>query len=390
VKKVVRIVIVLAVVAAVGLGLRSRFANEEDPNRIRVSGNIEMTEVDISFKVPGKLVELAVREGDRVQEGMLLARLDQESPLRQKDREQAGLASAQAQLVQMRTAIEFQQAAIEGDLALRRAEVRAAEAHLADLEAGSRPQEIDSAQAQLADARTWQEQAKRDWDRAQTLYKAEDISTQQYEQFRSKFESMSQALRQAQERVDLVKEGPRKQTIEAAKAQLDRARAAVRVAEANRIELRRKQQELDVRRAEIDRARAGVAIVDAQLNDTTVASPVSGVVLLKSAEPGEVIAAGATIVTIGDIAHPWLRAYIAEKDLGRVKLGSKVKLTSDSYPGKEYWGKVTFISSEAEFTPKQIQTEDERTKLVYRIKVEVANPEQELKSNMPVDAEIVL
>jgi HlyD family secretion protein len=133
-----------------------------------------------------------------------------------------------------------------------------------------------------------------------------------------------------------------------------------------------------------------VEISQTQLADTEVYSPISGVVLVKSAEPGEVLAAGTTVLTIGDLEHPWLRAYINETDLGRVKLGQKVKLTTDSYPGKAYWGKISFISSEAEFTPKQIQTKEERVKLVYRIKIDVDNSSRELKNNMPVDAEIML
>jgi HlyD family secretion protein len=111
---------------------------------------------------------------------------------------------------------------------------------------------------------------------------------------------------------------------------------------------------------------------------------------VKSADPGEVVAAGATILTIGDIDHPWLRAYVNETDLGRIKVGSHARITTDSYPGKVYDGRISFISSEAEFTPKQIQTKEERVKLVYRVKIEVANPHRELKSNMPADAEIVL
>jgi HlyD family secretion protein len=117
-------------------------------------------------------------------------------------------------------------------------------------------------------------------------------------------------------------------------------------------------------------------------------SPVAGVVLMKAADVGEVLAPGTTVVTVGDIDHPWLRGYIDEKDLGKVKIGSKAKLTTDSYPGKVYPGHVSFIASEAEFTPKQIQTQQERVKLVYRIKIEMANPGRELKSNMPADAEI--
>ena len=112
--------------------------------------------------------------------------------------------------------------------------------------------------------------------------------------------------------------------------------------------------------------------------------------LVKAANVGEILAPGTTVLTIGDIDHPWLRGYINETDLGRVKLGTKARVTTDSYPGKVYSGRVSFIASEAEFTPKQIQTSEERVKLVYRIKIDVDNPQHELKSNMPADAEMVL
>jgi HlyD family secretion protein len=147
---------------------------------------------------------------------------------------------------------------------------------------------------------------------------------------------------------------------------------------------------LVTRQAEIAGARAGLALIDSQLADTVAASPVDGVALVKSADVGEVLGAGTTVLTLGDIDHPWLRGYVNETDLGKVKIGSKARLTTDSYPGKVYPGRVTFIASEAEFTPKQIQTQEERVKLVYRIKIEVDNPKRELKSNMPADAEIVL
>ena len=142
--------------------------------------------------------------------------------------------------------------------------------------------------------------------------------------------------------------------------------------------------------AQIAQSRASLALIDSQLSDTIATSPVDGVVLMKAADVGEVLAPGTTVVTVGDIDHPWLRGYVNETDLGKVKLGSKARVTTDSYPGKVYDGRVTFISSEAEFTPKQIQTEQERVKLVYRIKIEVENPRHELKSNMPADAQIVL
>jgi HlyD family secretion protein len=159
----------------------------------------------------------------------------------------------------------------------------------------------------------------------------------------------------------LVVEGPRKEQIEGARAQVEQARAGLQLTEASRLELKRLEQESQTRRAQVAQARAQVAVVEAQLADAVVTAPVNGVVLVKSAEAGEVLAPGATFLTIGEMERPWLRAYISETDLGRVKLGAKVKVTTDSYPGKVYWGKISFISSEAEFTPKQIQETGDRS-----------------------------
>jgi HlyD family secretion protein len=268
--------------------------------------------------------------------------------------------------------------------------VQQAQANLNDLLAGSRPQEIEQAQAAVTDARTQAEQARLDWDRAQTLFKNDDISRAQYDQARSKFDSTRAVLKQAEEKYALVKEGPRREQIDAARAVLARAQAALKISEANRLEIQRREQDLATRKAEMQRARAQLGVTESQLQDTTVFSPIDGVVLVKAAEVGEVLAAGTTVVTIGDLDHPWLRGYINETDLGRVKLGQKVSVTSDSFPGKAYQGRISFIASEAEFTPKQIQTPQERVKLVYRVKIDVENPNRELKSNMPVDAEIQL
>ena len=383
---------ILILLAAAGVGLylwrTNYFAGPR--TAIQVSGNLELTLVDLSFKTAGRMVELTVREGDFVKKGQVIARLDALQLEQQKARDLAAITSAQSAFDQLRTTIEYQQATIDSDIATRQAELAQAQAHLDELLAGSRAQEIEQTDAAVKEARAQMELARADWDRAQTLYQNQDISTSQFDQARTKFNAANAVLSQAEQRFALVKEGPRKEEIAGARAQLVRAQAAIRTAEANRIELRRKQQELSARRAEIDRARAQYGITEAQLGDTTITSPIDGVVLTKSAEPGEVIAAGTAIVSIGDIDHPWLRAYVNETDLGRVQLGTKVSLKTDSYPGKSYTGTVSFIASEAEFTPKQIQTKEERVKMVYRIKVDVENTAHELKNNMPVDAEIPL
>lgn len=383
-------IIIIAVVAALAVAgyfvFQSWRANSSGV--IKVSGNIELTEVTIGFKTAGRLLDRSVEEGATVKKGMVVAHLDRDQLQHQRDMQAAALASAQAQLAQAETALEWQRQTLAADLDLRRADVGSAEARLLELKNGSRPQEIQEAKAAVDAAQAELDRARNDWDRAQVLYKSEDISTQQFDQFRNRFRNAEATLKQAKEREALVQAGPRVEVIQAATAQAVRSRASLQMGEANRMELRRREQEVPLRRAEVERARAQLAYIDSQLEDTTATTPIAGVVLVKSADPGEVLAPGATVVTIGDIDHPWLRGYIGEKDLGRVKLGAAVKVSSDSFPGKVYPGHISFISSEAEFTPKQIQTTEERIKLVYRIKVDIENPQHELKLNMPVDAEI--
>jgi HlyD family secretion protein len=385
-----RIIIILAL-AAVGVAAWIYHERGKKPdNRIVVSGNIELTEVNIAFKTAGKLIERTVDEGDAVKKGQVIARLDRDQLVAQRERETAGLESAQSQLAQAETALEWEKATLAGDVEQKRGDVAANEARLAEFQNGARPQEKLDAQAAVDSAQSEVDRSKKDWDRAQTLFKDDDISAAQFDQYRNRWESATAALKSAKERQALVLAGPRAEVIQAQQAALERSRGALKMGEANTLEMKRREQELTTRRAEIARSRASIAMIDSQLADTVEASPVDGVVLVKSADVGEVLASGTTVVTVGDIDHPWLRGYVNETDLGRVKLGSKVKVTTDSYPGKVYAGRVTFIAADAEFTPKQIQTAEERVKLVYRVKIEMDNPRHELKSNMPADAEIVL
>ncbi|MCS6817318.1 MAG: HlyD family efflux transporter periplasmic adaptor subunit [Blastocatellia bacterium] len=359
-------------------------------DRILVFGNVEATEVEIAFKVSGRIVELPVREGEMVRRGAVLARLDRETLERQRDRAVAALRIAESQVAQLRTAIAHLRETVEAQIVERQAALEQAEAQLRELLAGSRTQEIEQARAAVQAARAEWERAQRDWERARTLYERDEISTAHYDQARTRYEQASAQLQQAEQRLALLLEGPRREQIEAARAQVARARAAMRQAEAQRLEVRRREQELAMREAERERARAELALIETQLREAVVTAPFDGIVLTKVAEVGEVVAAGATILTLGDLRRPWVRAYIGERDLGRVKLGARVRVTTDSFPDRIYWGRVSFIASEAEFTPKPIQTPEERVRYVYRIKIEVENPNLELKVNMPVTAEILL
>lgn len=384
-----RLIVVAAIAGSVAIWLIYRNLKHAPSDHIILSGNIELTEINIAFKIPGKLIERTVDEGDCVVKGMLIARIDRDQLLRQHERERAGLGSNREQLEEALSAVQWQERTLAADIDQRRADLNAYEAQYQQLVNGSRPQEIRDAKAEVDNAQAECDRATSDWKRAQMLYSKDDISALQFDQYRRNFQAAEATLRSAKEREQLVIIGPRQELIDAAAAQVRRARASLQVAEANQLELRRRKQEVSARREEIKRQQAQMEVVESQLEDTVVDSPIDGVVLVKSAEVGEVLAPGSSVVTIGDIDHPWLRGYINEKDLGRVKLGATAKITTDSYPGKIYWGTVSFIASEAEFTPKQIQTLEERVKLVYRIKIDVANPERELKLNMPVDAEIL-
>jgi HlyD family secretion protein len=387
-KRILAIVIILLLAGAAVYAYRGMTRRPD--NRIVVSGNIELTEVNIAFKTAGRLIERNVDEGDMVKKGEVLARLDRDQLAAQREAQAAALTSAESQLAQSVTSFEYGKATVSADIEQRRANLETMEARLSELHNGARPQEKLDSQAAVDAAQSEVDRAKRDWDRAQVLYKDDDISTAQYDQFRNRWESGTAALKSAKERQSLVMAGQRDEVIRAQQGQVESARAALKVAEANELETKRREQDISTRRAEIERARANLALIDSQLSDTIAISPVDGVVLVKSADVGEILAPGTSVVTVGDIDHPWLRGYINETDLGKVKLGSKTRVTTDSYPGKTYWGTVTFIASEAEFTPKQIQTAQERVKLVYRIKIEMDNSAHELKSNMPADAEIVL
>ncbi|HZW37584.1 MAG TPA: efflux RND transporter periplasmic adaptor subunit [Candidatus Deferrimicrobiaceae bacterium] len=320
-------VVIGAAVLAIAAGIAAWFLypRERGDGAIRVSGNIEVTDVDVGFKIPGRVVQRAVDEGMAVAAGQLVARLDNSD--------------------------------LEGEASVRQAELQAAEAVLKELAAGSRPQEIARAKAAVAGARAEAERLSTDFSRAKTLLERESISRQEFDRAKAAYDVAEERKNEAQENLLLVEEGPRREQIEQARARVRQAREALELART-------------------------------RLSYATVVSPLSGVVLSKNVEPGDFVAAGTPVVTIGDLADVWLRAYIEETDLGRVKTGQPVDVTTDSNPGKTYAGRIAFISPQAEFTPKSVQTRKERVKLVYRIKVAVANPSMELKPGMPADGVI--
>ena len=345
---------------------------------IRVSGNIELTDAELSFKIPGRVAERLVDEGETVKAGQLVARLDSADLEQEVALRRAEQAAAQAALAELLAGSRPEEIAA-AEAAAQRAKTR-----LGELQAGSRPQEIAAARAALTRAKAETERAAADAERYAALYKKADVSAQQNDAARTAYETALARQHEVEEQFKLVEAGPRQEEIEQARA--------ARLEAQERFALVKKgprQETIDQARARLEQAKQSLALATTRLSYATLAAPFSGVVLSKHVEAGEYVSAGTPVVTVGDLEHVWVRAYVNETDLGRVKLGQKARATTDTYPGKRYEGNVSFISSQAEFTPKSVQTSQERVKLVYRIKVDLLNPRMELKPGMPADVEII-
>ena len=325
-KRVIFGILVVVVISGLFYYLFTRNKKEEDAS-IKISGNIEATEVNLGFKISGRIVNLFAQEGDWVVKGKVLAKLDDEDLLQRVELAKATLKSNQARL--------------------------------AKVLAGSRPEELREAEAALQQAQYEFENKQNHYERMKTLFEKRVIPKESLDNAETGFKIAKASVQRARENYLLVQEGPRKEDIEDARAQVEQARASLKVAET-------------------------------QLAYTVLRSPLSGVILVKSSEMGEVVNPGTSVLTLADIEKVWLKGYIAEPDLSKVKWGQEVTVTTDVRPKKEVRGRISFISSQAEFTPKQIQTEKERVTLVYRIKVDIANPERELKPGMPADGRIML
>lgn len=325
--KRIRIVGLVVVVVAVAGALWWAFGRGGDGSgALEASGTVEATEADLGFQLPGRIVAVSPREGDRVQAGDTLARLDDQEI-------GAALEAAEAQTA-------------------------AAAARLHELERGTRPQEIASAQAALAAARRREDEARSNAERARRLHQGGAVSDQALDQAETALESASATREQAEQALALAQEGPRAETIQAQRALLRQAQATA------------------------DRTRA-------TLDQTVLIAPRAGLVTVRHREPGEVVAPGAPILTLMDPNDRWVRIYVREDRIGRVSLGQEADIHIDALPDRTFRGRVVFIGSEAEFTPRNVQTPDERTQLVYPVKVQVVDDEAlALKPGLPADVRL--
>lgn len=385
---------IVIVVVAVGLLVSApalwRWWQRPPEGILVASGTIEATEVLASFKIPGRVIQRPVDEGQRVKAGDVVATLESRELEADVDRVRASLAATRTRVPQLRTEIVLQEELTRARIAEAQAALLAREERLAELRSGSRPQELQRALAEVREARAVLDNAQADFRRMDALYHEGGVAAQVRDAAATAYEVAVERHRNALERLDLVKEGPRVEEIRRAEADVQHARAALLLAQAGELEVTRKRQELATLEAGIARDTAALAAAEAQLGYTVLTSPTAGVVLRKHVEPGEIIVAGTPVATIADLENIWLKIYVPEPQLGRIRLGQMAEVTTDSFRGKTYRGRIIFINSEAEFTPKNVQTQEERVKLVFAVKIGLQNPNQELKPGMPADARIVL
>lgn len=315
--------IAIVVIAAVVGGAYFLMRDRSAGDGLSASGTVEATEASLGFQAAGRIERISVNEGDRVKAGDTIAVLD-------------------------RTELDARQAQA-------RAQVAAAEAALSEMERGARSEELVQAREADSTAAARLIDAQRDRARAEQLFRGGAASQEAFDKARFAAEVARSQREQAAQQLRLVQAGPRAERIAAQRALVQSAQALSRQ-------------------------------VGAQLANAVVVAPFDGVVTVRQRQPGEIVAPGVPVVTVANFDDRWVRIYIAENRLGAVSIGALATITTDTYRDRTYAGAVSFIASEAEFTPRNVQTTEERVKLVYAVKVRITGDSTlALKPGMPAD-----
>jgi HlyD family secretion protein len=321
-----RIAVAAAVLVVAALVVTIALWDRGATDTVAASGTVEATEADLGFQVPGRIDSIRVQEGDSVTGGQELAWLDRTELLARRHQAEAQLATARARLSELERGFRSE------EIAQGRAATRAAAQRLAD--------------------------ARRDLERVRRLFEGGAVSRQQLDDAETALTVAEADHDRAQEQLRILEQGPRSEQIAA-------------------------------QRAVLAQARATVAQLDASLANTVVRAPFDGIVTVRHREPGEIVGAGAPVLTIMNPDDRWIRIYVRGDEVGRLSLGRGAEITADAYPDRTYTGAVSFIASEAEFTPRNVQTTAERVKLVYRVKVRVTGDATfDLKPGLPADVQI--
>ena len=383
-KRVIVAAFVLLMVAVGGLVLWGQRARRDA--ELYYSGTIEAIQSRLAFQVSGRVQAVLADEGRWVQPGEILALLEREEFEAQREQALAVLRRAEEAVKQAEVALEVNRRVLPAAVARAEAAVKALEAQLLQAEKGFRVQEVERARLAVEAARATRDNARREKERNEALFRKGVVAERTRDSADLAFQTALREHGRALEAYRLAQEGSRPEEIETARSRLEEGRAALRLARSNLQRLQAFEQEVHSARAQAASAHAGLHLAEIQLARTELRAPFAGIVLSRSLEPGEVVAPGREVLAIADLSTVDLKIFVGETEIGRVVPGQAVEVRIDTFPDRTYPGHVAYISPQAEFTPRIIQTPQERVKLVYLVKITVANPNLELKPGMPADA----
>jgi len=342
---------VAAVVIGVGFFYYLASSRKLPEGLIAASGRIEGDRIVAAAKYPGRIHKIFAREGDTVAAGTVVAQLEDTSFQAKAEQAKQALNATDAQLKAAQANLDIAQREVPMGISVA--------------DAG-----VSQAQATLAKASAVEQQARRDAQRHKELFERGVIERHRYEQADLAWQVAQSDMKAAQEAVKRAQQG-----LSQAGLGTDKVKA--------------RQQEVEALRAQRDRAAAAVAEADSVLGDLVIKSPASGIVLTRLREPGEVVLPGGAVVEMVNLDQLHLKVYVPESKIGQLRLGLPVRIYTDAQPDQFYDATVSYISSRAEFTPKEVQTTDERVKLVYAVKLAIAkNPDHKLMPGIPADAVI--
>lgn len=367
----IRKVALLLVVAVVLIGILVASQLKREP--LKVSGVIEADEIRLGSRVGGRVRTVHVDEGDEVGPEDVLIELDPFDLLERQAEAKARWEEASARHRKLKAGYR------PDEIAAAEARYRQLAAQLKKLEDGARQEEIDTAAAELRSAKTVLVLAEKLHERAVKKYEEKVISAEELDRFRQELDAARADTDAKQKQLDLLNAGTRQEEIDAAKAARDEAEA-----EWNLKKKGYRDEEVDEAYAAMMAAQSALAVIDRQVDELKVVSPVPGTVQAVDLQPGDLVNANAPVLSLLDMSHLWVRAYVPENRLN-LSLEQKVKITVDSFPEEEFTGEISFISHEAEFTPRNVQTPEERSKQVFRIKVKLVEGLERLRPGMEAD-----
>jgi len=373
-KIIVAVVFGVLILAGVGYSLRNVFGNRSE---FVISGIVEADDIHVGSKVGGRVLKVAVREGQAVKAGETLVLLEPREL-------NAALAEAQASLRQADAKFALLNAGYrKEEIEQAEAAVRQAQAELDQQISGPRQQEIDQAAAEWKATKAQAENARKFLGRMNDLAKRELIAKQEYDDALTKADEAEQKMKSARERYDLLLAGTRKEEVE-------RARQRWAEADAKWRQLRGgfRKEEVTQAKSEMEAARARLEQIQTQLDETVIKAPVDALVEALDLEPGDLVGAGKPVATLLRTGSLWVRAYLPEARLGSVQPGLKVKVRVDSFPSKDFSGTVRRVHRQGEFTPRNIQTHEERVLQVFQVEVVIDDAEHALRPGMNADVRI--